>query len=317
MRQAIRDPQELIELLQLPETLLANSNLAHQQFPLLVPRYFAGLMEKGNPNDPLLRQVLPLNIELQPQPGYHLDPVGDIDAMKHPGVLHKYKGRVLLTTTSVCAVHCRYCFRRHFPYSEANPIQENWVKAIDYIKAQPDVNEVILSGGDPLSLSDERLLTLIKKLESIPHLGRLRIHTRQPVMLPNRITTALLEGLEQTRLKTIMVIHANHPNELSEQLAQALNNVRLSGTTLLNQSVLLAGINDNVSTLVRLSERLFECNVLPYYLHLIDKVQGAQHFDTDYDQAKNLHTDIQAILPGYLVPKLVTEISGAPAKQPI
>lgn len=317
MRQAIRDPGELLGFLQLPKSLLAETKLAHQQFPLLVPRYFAGLMEKGNPNDPLLRQVLPLNIELDAQPGFSDDPVGDLDAMKQPGVIHKYKGRVLLTTTPACAVHCRYCFRRHFPYNEANPIQQNWGKAIEYINNQLDVNEVILSGGDPLSLGDERLLTLMTQLEAIPHLSRLRIHTRQPVMLPNRITPALVEGLEQTRLNTVMVIHANHPNEVTETLAHALNKVRQTGTTLLNQAVLLDGINDDAPTLVRLSERLFDCNVLPYYLHLIDKVKGAHHFDVDRNRAKNLHAEIQAMLPGFLVPKLVTEISGAAAKQPV
>jgi EF-P beta-lysylation protein EpmB len=317
MRQAIRDPRELLEMLELPESLLAETKLAQQQFPLLVPRYFAALMEKGNPNDPLLRQVLPLDIELEPQPGFSLDPVGDIKAMKQPGVIHKYKGRVLLTTTPACAVHCRYCFRRHFPYREANPLEENWSKAIDYIKNQPDVNEVILSGGDPLSLSDERLLTLFNKLERIPHLSRLRIHTRQPVMLPNRITPALLETLERTRLKTVMVVHVNHPNELTKVLADSLNKIRLTGTTLLNQSVLLNGVNDDVATLVRLSEQLFKSNVLPYYLHLIDKVKGARHFDVERNKAKSLHTEIQAMLPGYLVPRLVTEYSGALAKHPV
>lgn len=314
LQQAIRDPRELLERLELPQSLLAESMLAHRQFPLLVPRYFVDLMEKGNPLDPLLLQVLPTGTELTYQPGYQADPVGDIKAMKQPGVLHKYQGRVLLTTTSACAVHCRYCFRRHYPYREANPMLDNWNKAIEYIQSQSDINEVILSGGDPLSLSDERLLTLIHKLEIIPHIRRLRIHTRQPVVLPSRITPTLLEGLKNTRLKTILVIHANHPNEVSEPLKQALDNVCQTGITLLNQSVLLRGVNDTITTLSHLSERLFECGVLPYYLHVLDKVEGAQHFDLPREQAKYLYSELRNCLPGYLVPKLVTEISGEQSK---
>jgi len=314
LQRAVRDPRELLDLLDLPESLLAQTTQAHRQFPLLVPRYFVDLMEKGNPHDPLLLQILPSAEELIAQTGYSTDPVDDINAMKQPGLLHKYHGRVLLTTTPACAVHCRYCFRRHFPYHEANPLQQNWSKAINYIQGQQDINEVILSGGDPLSLNDERLLSLINKLESVPHLSRLRIHTRQPVMLPSRITSPLLEALQNSRFKIIMVIHANHQNELSEELKCVLHDVHLTGTTLLNQSVLLRGVNNCATTLANLSERLFECGVLPYYLHTLDKVEGAHHFNIPRQESNRIYTELRGRLPGYLVPKLVTEISGEPAK---
>lgn len=311
---AIRDPAELLALLELPRILLADARIAASGFPLRVPRGYLSRMEKGNLHDPLLRQVLPIAEENLQVEGYGLDPVGDLGASATPGLLHKYRGRVLLVATAACAIHCRYCFRRHFPYSEENPAQQQWQPALGYIRDHEDIHEVILSGGDPLAMDDVRLGALINTLDGIPHLRRLRIHTRLPVVLPERIDSGLLDILRQTRLQSVMVIHANHANELDREVAEALNSLHQAGITLLNQAVLLKGVNDDTDTLSELSEALFRYRVQPYYLHLLDKVQGAAHFDVPVARALELMGELRQRLPGYLVPNLVRELAGAPNK---
>lgn len=314
---AIRDPAVLWARLALPAELLPAAQLAAQQFALRVPEPYLARIRPGDVNDPLLRQVLPLIEETQAAAGFVADPVGDEAAMLAPGVLHKYAGRVLLVATGACAIHCRYCFRRHFPYTQANAASLRWQPALALIAADSSITEVILSGGDPLSLSDDRLNELITALHAIPHVTRLRLHTRLPVVIPQRITPALLTMLSQSRLQCVMVIHTNHPNEIDVSLRDALYQVRANGVTLLNQSVLLRGVNDDVATLVSLSEALFAAGVLPYYLHQLDKVQGAAHFEVATEVAQNLIAEVRDRLPGYLVPRFVKEIPGMAAKLPL
>ena len=284
---------------------------------MLVPRGYAALMEPGNPDDPLLRQVLPLPVEGEIRPGFSIDPVGDTTAALAPGLLQKYRGRALLVSTPACAVHCRYCFRRHYPYAQAALGADNGAAAIAAIGADPTIKEVILSGGDPLMLDDGTLGTLVEALSIIPHLDRLRIHTRMPVVLPARITSAICSVFTETRLQVVVVIHANHPRELSDAAGGALDRLRGIGAVLLNQSVFLRGINDAPDTLCNLSERLFRCNVIPYYLHLLDRVQGAAHFEVQEDEARDLMSTLRLRLPGYLVPRLVREKAGTASKIPI
>lgn len=311
---AIRDPAELLALLDLDPVLLPAARAAAKAFPLRVPRGYAARMRRGDPADPLLRQVLPLAAELDTVAGFDRDPVGDIKAMTVPGLLHKYRGRVLLTTTGACAIHCRYCFRRHFPYDDANPARDRWQQALDYIADDASINEVILSGGDPLTLADEKLADLCRRLAAIPHLARLRFHTRLPIVLPERITLALLTAIRPTRLASVVVAHVNHANEIDDDVRRALAALKKAGHTLLNQSVLLRGVNDAAEALCELSDRLFDAGVLPYYLHLLDRVQGAAHFDVDAETAQRLHAAMHARLPGYLVPRLVREEAGRPGK---
>ncbi len=311
---AISSPLELLRMLDLHETPLAQQLDAMPDFRLRVPRGFVAKMKKGDPDDPLLRQVLPLadeNIEL---PGYLSDPVGDLASEVVPGVLHKYQGRALLVTTGACGIHCRYCFRRHFPYGESNPSTGQWQQALDYIRKTSSINEVILSGGDPLSLTDQKLADLVAEIDQIPHIKRLRIHTRMPVILPERIDHNFLNWISSTRLETIMVIHANHANEIDKKVKIAMAVLKRLNVTLLNQSVLLHGVNDSAEALITLSEKLFDVGVLPYYLHLLDPVKGAAHFDVDRDQAIKIMNQVRDRLPGYLVPKLVWEKAGAAAK---
>jgi EF-P beta-lysylation protein EpmB len=259
--------------------------------------------------------VLPLAQEGHVVEGFGTDPVADLAAHKAPGVLHKYEGRVLLTATGACAIHCRYCFRRHFPYAEANASAEQWRAALDYVTTNTDVHEVILSGGDPLTLSDRRLAEFIRALENCTHVVRLRLHTRLPVVLPERVTSELCNLLARTRFKTVVVIHANHAQELDESVRVACQRLAESGASLLNQSVLLRGVNDSVTVLTQLSEALLIAGVLPYYLHLLDRVQGAAHFDVSEEVARRLMAGLSARLPGYLVPRLVREVPGGPGKQ--
>ena len=314
---AVRDPAELLELLALPRELLPAARLAAAQFPLRVPRGYVARMEKGNPADPLLRQVLPLGEELLSTEGFSADPVGDLAAMATSGLLHKYTGRVLLITTPACGIHCRYCFRRHFPYSEARAATDDWQAALEYIAADTSIHEVILSGGDPLSLSDQRLARLVDRLAAIPHLKRLRLHTRQVIVLPERVDATLLDWLANTRLQTVIVVHANHANEINDEVAAALQRLHARNISLLNQAVLLRGVNDDVNVLAALSERLFESRVLPYYLHQLDRVQGAQHFEVSDTRAMKLIQELRVHLPGYLVPRLVREKAGKSSKIPI
>jgi len=271
-------------------------------------------MRKGDSRDPLLLQVLPVQQEAQTAAGFVPDPLDELDNMPAPGLLHKYQGRALLTATGACAIHCRYCFRRHFPYTDANPLADQWQQSVDYVAQHSDITELILSGGDPLTLTDARLHSLTDQLAEIRHLRTLRIHSRLPVVLPERIDAGLLSWLETRQLKVVMVIHCNHPNEIDADVGAAMQRLRQAGVTLLNQSVLLRDINDDVATLVRLSEQLFSVDVLPYYLHQLDKVQGAAHFEVDETIAQQLIDGVSASLPGYLVPRLVQEVPGMPGK---
>ena len=314
LAQAITEPAELLRVLGLGARWQVAAERAASAFPLRVPRGFVARMASGDPYDPLLRQVLPLAEELLDTPGYSTDPVGDSVARQAPGVLHKYAGRVLLTATGACAVHCRYCFRRHFPYANENASADQWRDALAYIAADPTVHEVILSGGDPLMLSDRRLADFVSALAACAHVRRLRVHTRLPVVLPERVTRGLIQLLTSTRLSAVVVIHANHANELDDAVRAACARLRAGGITLLNQSVLLRGVNDNVEALTALSEALFKAGVLPYYLHLLDRVQGAAHFEVSASAAVQLHQQLAGCLPGYLVPRLVREQPGADSK---
>ena len=306
-----------MELLQLLGLELADFVLRvpTRHFPLRVPRGYVARMRPRDPADPLLRQVLPLATEDTLTPGFGKDPVGDLAALASPGVLHKYHGRALVVTTGACAIHCRYCFRRHFPYADAQGRGADWTPVLDYLAQDESREEVILSGGDPLALSDSRLATLTRELDQIPHLQRLRIHTRLPIVLPERVDAGLLAWLTTTRLKPVMVLHANHAQELDDNVSAALARLSHSGVYLLNQSVLLRGVNDSVTSLRTLSERLFACGVLPYYLHLLDRVQGAAHFEVQEAQARSLLQELGGQLPGYLLPRLVREQAGAAAKR--
>lgn len=310
---AIREPSALLQYLDLPKSFLNGAIAANRSFALRVPLGYCQRIEKGNPDDPLLRQILPLATELINDQQFSHDPVGDIAAIEVPGLLHKYHGRVLIITTAACAVHCRYCFRRHFPYHE-NRAEQDWQQTIDYISANPDIHEVILSGGDPLSLTESRLKNLTDKLINIPHIKTLRLHTRLPIVLPERINNELLDWLDSLPWKIVIVLHCNHANEIDISVAQALKLLHQHQITLLNQSVLLAGVNDNTDALVNLSQKLFEHDVLPYYLHLLDKVQGAKHFYVNREKASKLLGEVRQRLPGYLVPKLVTEEAGEKSK---
>ena len=287
-----------------------------KQFPVIVPEPYLSRIVKGNPRDPLLLQVLPQAAELISTPGYSDDPLEEENASPVQGLIHKYHGRVLLVAAAACAIHCRYCFRRHFPYQE-NRLQRNQhQQALDYIASNSEVQEVILSGGDPLTLSNSYLDWLIQAIAELPQVHTLRIHTRLPIVIPNRIDEGLLELLSN-RLKVVMVVHCNHANELDENVKAAMAQLTSAGVTLLNQSVLLKGVNDDATVLVQLSQRLFECGVLPYYLHLLDPVQGAAHFDVPEKQAGDIMTAVIKILPGYLVPRLIRERPGAASKTPL
>lgn len=310
----ITDPAELLAFLGLSHLLPNVSDVAHQHFPLRVPHGFAKRMKKGDVNDPLLRQVLPIHDEMKELPDFSYDPLCEDAANPLPGLLHKYHGRVLLIITGACAIHCRYCFRRHFPYSSNHLSQQDWQNIIDYMREDTSIHEVIFSGGDPLLASDQRLIDLGMEIAKINHIKRLRIHTRLPIVLPERITQTLLYGLKNINLKIIMVVHCNHANEIDQPVRHALMQIQKAQITLLNQTVLLKGVNDTVYDLATLSETLFAAGVLPYYLHLLDKVHGSSHFDVPRDTAKRLLDQLAAHLPGYLVPKLVYELAGAPAK---
>jgi len=317
LNQCIRDPAELFELLELDERLLPAARQAAGLFKLRVPRGFVARMKKGDLNDPLLRQVLPLGQEMEHSPGYATDPVGDLRAMPITGLLHKYRGRALLVITGACAVHCRYCFRRHFPYAQSNPMKDHWTEVLNYLDSDPSINEIILSGGDPLMLTDRRLTELTSDLQQIPHLRCLRLHTRLPVVLPSRIDTSLLDWLNTWKMKKVIVIHANHANEIDDSVSAAMSRLASNDVTLLNQAVLLRGINDDAVSLKALSVSLFEIGVLPYYLHLLDRVQGAAHFAVSCTTARRLIDELNGVLPGYLVPRLVYEEAGAGGKTPL
>lgn len=314
LAEAITSPEELAAALGISPALFAGAHQAGQRFHLRVPRSFVARMRPGDPSDPLLRQVLPVAAELADEARYVDDPVAERSARRAPALLQKYHGRALLIATATCAVHCRYCFRREFPYAEQSGDGPRWSEALAEIASDPSLEEIILSGGDPLSLSNARLESLTRALAAIPHVRRIRVHTRQPVVLPSRVDEGLLQWLRTIALPTVLVLHVNHPNELDAQLAAACARLRATGTTLLNQSVLLAGINDDAGVLEELSRRLFEAGVLPYYLHALDRVRGAGHFAVADERAQSLAGRLAARLPGYLVPRLVREVPGAPAK---
>lgn len=316
LAQAITDPAELLQLLGLGLESVPSLQQA-AQFPLRVPRSFVARMRPRDGHDPLLRQVLPLAAELIPTPGFVTDPVGDQAAQAAPGVIHKYHGRALLIVTGACAVHCRYCFRREFPYADAHAGIQQWQPALDYLNSNTTIHEVILSGGDPLALSDRRLEGLLLALERIPHVKRLRIHSRLPVVLPERVDAGLLQVLTKVNLPLVLVIHANHPQEIDEAVRLALKRLAGLGMTLLNQSVLLRGVNDSAPILAALSEALFAAGVLPYYLYLLDRVRGAAHYEVNEIEACAIMKILRRQLPGYLVPRLVREQPGQLAKTPI
>jgi len=316
LARAVTDPAELLRLLDLDSARLPQVQMKGARFPLRVPRYFVELMRRGDPFDPLLAQVLPLAVEEQPIVGYLQDPVDDMAASQQHGILKKYHGRALMITTGACAVHCRYCFRRHFPYAE-NSVLRHWRVALATLGELPDINELILSGGDPLSLSDARIRQLLEEAHKLPQLQRLRIHTRLPVVLPGRVTTELAGLLSESRLQTVVVIHANHPREITPSLRRAMRKLASGGTILMNQSVLLKSVNDDADTLAELSEALFGAGVMPYYLHLLDPVEGAAHFEVPLVRAERLLEALRSRLPGYLVPRVVRELPGEPHKTPI
>ncbi|WP_026340584.1 EF-P beta-lysylation protein EpmB [Thioalkalivibrio sp. ALJT] len=311
---AIRDPDTLLQRLGLAPDAIPGMQAAHQLFRTRVPESYLARMRPGDAHDPLLLQALPRGEETHEQPGFTSDPVGDHDALVAPGLVHKYHGRVLLLTTGACAIHCRYCFRREFDYADHSPARDDWNAALAYIAGRPEIHEVILSGGDPLALSDQRLARLAERLADIPQLQRLRIHTRLPVILPERVDADLLGWLGQGRLQHILVLHANHPREFAAPADQALRRLAEAGVTLLNQAVLLAGINDDIDTLAALQETGFRLGVLPYYLHQLDRTRGTAHFEVSTDRARELYRALHARLPGYLVPRLAREIPGEPGK---
>ena len=316
-RDAVRDPRELLAMLDLGALAGTLSDDAAAQFPLRAPRGFIARMRRGDPRDPLLRQVLPILDEDRPAPGFGLDAVGDGAARRGGGVIHKYDGRALLIATGSCAVHCRYCFRRHYPYAEDTAAAAGWRAAVALIRADATIHEVILSGGDPLSLADHKLRELTDALRGIPHVRRLRIHTRLPIVLPERVDAGLLQWLRELPWPVAMVVHANHANEFDAPVDAALAALRGAGATLLNQAVLLRGVNDSVDALADLCERGHAAGVLPYYLHQLDRVAGVAHFEVEDAQALRLHAALAARLPGYLLPRLVREIPGQPGKTPL
>ena len=313
----VTDPAELLQLLSLEQHAdLAAGHDARRLFALRVPRAFIRRMRPGDAQDPLLLQVITRHQEFQDVPGYSTDPLDEQSSVV-PGLLHKYRNRALLLVKGGCAVNCRYCFRRHFPYQDNQGNKRNWQIALDYIAAHPELDEIIFSGGDPLMAKDHELTWLVGELQKIPHLKRLRIHSRLPVVIPARITEGLCQTLAETRLQVLLVSHINHAQEIDEELRERMQMLKRAGVTLLNQSVLLRGVNDSAQTLANLSNALFDAGILPYYLHVLDKVQGAAHFFVSDDEARALMRQLLSMVSGYMVPKLAREIGGEPSKTPL
>ncbi|WP_417520866.1 EF-P beta-lysylation protein EpmB [Marinobacter sp.] len=315
---SITSPQELLARLDLPAgKWLAGAEAGHQLFQIRVPEPFLARMEKGNPTDPLLRQVLPLHAEANTAEGFVFDPLQEDDAIQTTGLIRKYRSRALLMVTGQCAINCRYCFRRHFPYDEQRLSPADRQRVLDTLMASPEINEVIFSGGDPLAVNDQLLSQWTSAISSIPHIRRIRLHTRLPVVIPQRVCDALLKWISSTPVQVVMVLHINHAAEIDQATRRALGYLRAAGVTLLNQSVILRGVNDDAEVLENLSEALFEAGVLPYYLHAFDPVAGAHHFDVSDEEARLLVQDLLSRLPGFLVPRLVREVPGKPSKTPI
>ncbi len=312
----ISDPLELLQILNIDPTPWQKGFAARKLFAQRVPRSFVDRMEKGNPDDPLLRQVLPVRSEFEVHTGYSTDPL-DEQNNPVPSLLHKYHNRALLIVKGGCAINCRYCFRRHFPYQENKGNKATWLPALEYIKNHPQLDEIIFSGGDPLMAKDHELAWLVEQLEHIPHLKTLRIHSRLPVVIPARITAELCQLLTNSRFNTVLVTHINHANEINPELSQALHRLKMTNTTLLNQGVLLKGVNDSATEQIKLSQALFQAGVLPYYLHLLDKVQGAAHFYVSDEQARSIMQEMMTKVSGYLVPTLAREIGGELSKTPL
>ncbi|MBL6815225.1 MAG: EF-P beta-lysylation protein EpmB [Pseudomonadales bacterium] len=317
LRGAFRQPQELLNHLNLPTDSLALD--PQPDFAMLVPGPFAARMNCADPNDPLLRQVLPVLQEREHSAGFVADPLGENDAQlgfkRAPTLIQKYQGRVLMITTPGCAVNCRYCFRRHFPYQDHKPAGHR--EALAVIAADASISEVILSGGDPLLLGDAQLAELLYDINAIAHVRRIRLHSRLPIVLPQRITEALLATLAASRCSVTVVVHSNHAQELDADTARAFACLRGAGVHLLNQSVLLHGVNDDVDALCALSEALFEQGALPYYLHMPDPVTGTAHFMVSDAQAQPIYEAMRERLPGYLLPRLVREEPGEISKTPL
>ncbi len=313
----ITDPDELLRILFLNEhPHLQQGSGARRLFPLRVPRAFVARMQPGNASDPLLLQVLTAREEFITAPGFTHDPLDEQRSVV-PGLLHKYRNRALLLVKGGCAVNCRYCFRRHFPYQDNQGNKANWLQALDYIRQHPELDEIIFSGGDPLMAKDHELSWLLDQLEDIKHIRRLRIHTRLPVVIPARITATLCQRLGSSRLQVLMVTHINHANEIDPPLRDSMAQLKQAGVTLLNQSVLLRGVNNDADVLATLSNALFDAGILPYYIHVLDKVQGAAHFMVDDDEARQLMKGLLSRVSGYLVPRLTREVGGEPSKTPL
>ncbi|MBL7002689.1 MAG: EF-P beta-lysylation protein EpmB [Gammaproteobacteria bacterium] len=304
---SFKDSEALLDYLQIPIQARANF-IPLKDFPLRVTPFYADLIKKNTPNDPLLLQVIPQTLELLQHPDYTNDAVGDQDAIKHPGLIHKYKGRVLLSMTGACAIHCRYCFRRNFAYADNMPDLSPTSDIINYLKADNTITEVIFSGGDPLMLSDKKLEKHLTALDAIQQIKTIRFHTRMPSILPSRINASLIQLLASSSKHIIFVSHINHAQEINAEVQAAFNRLRQANITLLNQAVLLKGINDTVSDLKALSLKVFESGIMPYYLHCLDKVTGTTHFDLPTKKARQLVDELTAELPGYLIPRLVQEI---------
>jgi len=317
MKTAIRSGKELLKAVQLDQSGISLAE-AEGDFPVFVPQPFLERIEKGNAQDPLLRQVLPLADEDRTSVGFSNDPICENDAVIGDGILQKYRGRVLVIATGACAINCRYCFRRFFPYEMAPRGDQSWTQTAEEIEKDPSVNEVILSGGDPLTLADEKLSFVFHRLASIAHVKRIRIHSRLPVVIPGRVTGCLTKTLQEIKsqhgVQVVFVIHSNHPNEIDDRVAASLARLKHVVSQLLNQSVLLAGINDNPTALIGLSEKLMAAGVLPYYLHHLDRVRGTAHFEVDVERGRSLIEEMRSVLPGYGVPRFVKEYPGQPGK---
>jgi len=308
MRTSVTEVDTLFELLELPHQYLEKARLASTLFPFRAPLGFIQKMEKRDINDPLLMQILPLNAEFNLNDKFTSDPVADLSFNSEEGVIHKYQGRVLLIATGACAVHCRYCFRRDFPYQEQIASKKHWTATINYIKNDLTINEVILSGGDPLSLSDHKIKVLLEELNKLEHIKSIRFHTRNPIVLPERVNQSFLDILSASHKKLVFVFHSNHANELDHNTANIVSDLKSIGAYIFNQAVLLKGVNDSADSQIKLSHTLFEHGILPYYLNQLDRVKGATHFLVKDEKALAIHESLKKSLPGYLVPKLVRDL---------